>query len=123
MEQNDSILDDLNLSAVEAPYLQRLAVTLVDLLFEIALMVAVYFLFPAQVMYKLLDANSYMKYVVTLFIIFSYRFSCILLFGKTVGMVICGVRYLNNNLHPLTVQQRLMAVISARASNIKFYKK
>ena len=123
MEQNDSILDDLNLSAGEAPYLQRLAVTLVDLLFEIALMVAVYFLLPAQVMYKLLDANSYMKYVVTLFIIFVYRFSCILLFGKTMGMAICGVKYLDNNFQPLTMQQRLMAVITTRTSNIKFYKK
>lgn len=45
MEQNDSILDDIKLHAVEAPYLQWLAVTLLDLLFEIGLMVAVYFFY------------------------------------------------------------------------------
>lgn len=123
MEQNDSILEDIKMHAVEAPYFQRLAVTLLDLVFEVGLMVTFYFLLPAEMMYKLLDTTSYMKYVVTLFIIFFYRFSCIFLFGKTIGMAICGVKYLNNDLQPLRIQQRLMAVVSTRTSNIKFYKK
>lgn len=122
MEQNDSILDDIKLHAVEAPYLQWLAVTLLDYYLKLDLLLPFIFL-PAEMMYKLLDANSYMKYVVTLFIIFFYRFSCILLFGKTMGMAICGVKYLDNNFQPLTMQQRLMAVITTRTSNIKFYKK
>lgn len=123
MEQNDSILDDIKLHAVEARYFQRLAVTLLDLVFEIGLMVAVYFLLSREMMYKLLDANSYMKYVATLFIILFYRLSCILLFGKTIGMAICGVRYLDNDFQPLSMQQRLMAVIRTRTSDIKFYKR
>jgi uncharacterized RDD family membrane protein YckC len=104
MEQNDSILDDIKMHEVEAPYFQRLAVTLLDLVFEIGLMVAFYILLPSETMYKLLGTTSYMKYIVTLFIIFFYRFSCIFLFGKTIGMAICGVKYLNNNLQPLKIQ-------------------
>jgi hypothetical protein len=123
MEQNDSILDDIKIDAVEVPYFQRLAITVLDIAFEIGLMVAFYFLFPRDMMFKLLDANSYMKYVVTLFIIFFYRFCCILLFGKTIAMAICGVKYLNNNFQPLTTQERLTAVIRTKTSNIKFYKK
>jgi hypothetical protein len=123
MEQNDSILSDIQIDEVEAPYFQRLVATVLDIVFEVGLMVAFYFLIPRDIMFQLLNIGSYMKFVVTLFIIFFYRLSCILLFGKTIGMAICGVKYLNTNFQPLTTQERLIAVIRTKTSNIRFYKR
>jgi hypothetical protein len=123
MEENDSILSDIKIDAVEPPYLQRLMVTIVDIVFEAALMVAFFVLLPRELMFKLLDTNPFMKYVVALFLVFFYRFICILLFGKTIGMAIGGVKYLNRDMQPLTTQERLIAVIRTRTSGIRFYKR
>lgn len=123
MEENDSILSDIKIDAVEVPYLQRLMVTLVDLVFEVVIMAAFYLLLPRELMFKLLDANPFMKYVLALFLVFFYRFVCILLFEKTMGMAICGVKYLNAAFQALTTQDRLIAVFRTRTSGIRFYKK
>jgi uncharacterized RDD family membrane protein YckC len=121
MEESNSILDDIKIEEIEAPYFQRLITTLFDILIEISMMVAFYVIFKEPIL-KLLEVNSYMRYIITLIIIFAYRLVCILLFGKTIGMIISKVKYLNNNLQPLSSKERLIAVFATKTSNIKYYK-
>jgi hypothetical protein len=122
MEEKDSILGDIKTEEVGAPYFQRLITILFDVIIEISIIVAFYFLFPRELILKLLDANSYMRYVIALIIVFTYRLVCILLFGKTIGMIISRVKYLNSNLQPLTSKEKIIAIIATKTSNIKFYK-
>ncbi len=112
MEERDSILEDIKTEETEASYFQRLITTLFDIIIEISVMVAFYFIFKDLIV-KLLEVNSYMRYLITLIIIFAYRLICILLFEKTIGMIICKVKYLNNNLQPLSSKERLIAVFSS----------
>jgi hypothetical protein len=37
-------------------------------------------------------------------------------------MIICGVRYLNRDLQPLSLKERLVAVVASRTSDIRYYK-
>ena len=121
MEENNSILDDIKIEEIEAPYFQRLITTLFDIIIEISIMVAFYFIFKEPIL-KLLEVNSYMRYIITLIIIFAYRLVCILLFEKTIGMIISKVKYLNNDFQPLSSKERLIAVFATKTSNIKYYK-
>ena len=121
MEESNSILDDIKIEEIEAPYFQRLITTLFDIIIEISMMVAFYLIFKESIL-KLLEANSYMRYIITLIIIFAYRLVCILLFEKTIGMIISKVKYLNNSLQPLSSKERLIAVFATKTSNIKYYK-
>ena len=122
MEEKDSILGDIKAEEVEAPYLLRLITTLLDVIIEISIIVAFYFLFPRELILKLLNANSYMKYVIALSIVLIYRLICILLLGKTIGMIISRVKYLNSNLQQLSSKERLIAIFATKTSNIKYYK-
>jgi len=122
MEERNSILEDIKMEEIEVSYFQRLITTLFDIVIEIGIIVAFYFLFPREPILKLLEVNSNMKYIITLIIIFAYRSICILLFEKTISMIICKVKYLNSNLQPLTSKERLIAVFLAKTSNIKYYK-
>ena len=122
MEEKDSILDDFKTEAVEASTSQRVITTLVDLVIEVSILVSFYFLFPRDLLLELLELNSFMRYILALVIILSYRLVCILISGRTIGMIMCGVKYLNRELQPLTLKERLVAVIASRNSNIKYYK-
>ncbi len=122
MEEKDTILDDVKTEEVEAPYIQRLIATIIDVLIEISIILAFYYLFPKDIILKLLGANSFMKYIIALIIVFAYRMICILLSGMTIGMKISRVKYLNSNLQQLSSKERLIAVFATKTSNIKYYK-
>lgn len=122
MEENDSILGDIKTDEFEAPYFQRLIAILLDVIIEISIIVAFYFLFPSDLLLKLLDANSLMRYVIALIIVFAYRVICILIFRKTIGMLISSVKYLNSNLQPLSSKEKIIAIFATKTSKIKFYK-
>lgn len=122
MEEKDTILDNIKTEEVEAPYIQRLIATIIDLLIEISIIIAFYYLFPKDILLKLLGTNSFMKYIIALIIVFSYRMICILLYGMTIGMKISRVKYLNSNLQQLSSKERLIAVFATKTSNIKYYK-
>jgi uncharacterized RDD family membrane protein YckC len=122
MEERDSILEDFKTEAVEASSSQKVITTLIDLVIEVGILVAFYFLFPRDILLQLLELNSFMRYITALVIILSYRLICILLAGKTIGMIICNVKYLTADQQPLSLKERLVAVIANRTANIKYYK-
>ena len=48
MEERNSILEDIKMEEIEASYFQRLITTLFDIVIEIGIIVAFYFLFPRE---------------------------------------------------------------------------
>jgi hypothetical protein len=123
MEDKDSILDEIKAEETEAPYLQRLLTTVIDIAIEVSLIIAFfYFLLPRKFIAELFSINQYMNYVFAFIIIFSYRLVFIFLIGRTVGMILCRTKYLNKNLLPLSPKERFVSVFVTRTSGIKYYK-
>lgn len=122
MEDTGSILEEFYTKEAEATYIERIASILLDLVFEITTMIALYFLVPRTLLINLFGINPYMRYLIALAIVFVYRTTCILLLGKTIGMLLCRVKYLNHKLQPLSQNEKLIAIFATRTSKVKFYK-
>jgi uncharacterized RDD family membrane protein YckC len=122
MEDKESIFSDLETTEVESSYLQRVLINLIDWVIEILLLVSIYFFIPKEVILNLLTINPYSKYIIVLVVLLSYRLICILLFSKTIGMMICKVKYLNAGLQPLSSKEKMIAVFATRTAAIRYYK-
>jgi uncharacterized RDD family membrane protein YckC len=122
VEDKDSIFSDLQTTEVECPYLQRVFANLIDWAIDILLMVILYLLLPKEILSGLINAKSYSIYIIVIVLMLVYRLISILLFSRTVGMMICSVKYLNKSLQPLSGNEKLIAVIAVQTSGIKYYK-
>jgi len=122
MEQQESLLEDIKADEVEASYTQRLFTNIMDWIIEIVLIVGFYFFSPRKFIAQLFEINYLMKYIIAFSILFGYRLISILLTGKTIGMNISRVKYLNGDLLPLTTKEKLVAVFTTRTKEIKYYK-
>lgn len=122
MDNIQSILDDIRVDEVPSSTVTTWMINLLDGVIEVAILIALYFLLPRESMYSLLSLNPAMKYIFTLIVIFAYRLICLLTLGRTISMVICGTKYLNGNLLPLTTKEKFSAVFLTRGAAIKSYK-
>ena len=122
MEHKDSILEDIITEEVEAPYIQRLMINITNWLIEVGILIAIYLLLPKEFLYQLIALNPFMKYVIACIVIFAFRLICILLAGRTIGMILFRSKYLNNNLLPLSPKERLTAAFLTKPAGIRNYK-
>ncbi len=122
MDNNETIFSDLETNEVEPPYWQRLVANIIDAIIEIGLMVTIYFLMPADVWYSLLQERTFARYLIFFGVLFLYRLICILSIGRTIGMAICRIKYLNADLQPLSMKEKWIAVFAVRTPKIKYYK-
>lgn len=122
MNKTDSILDAADVQETECSFTQRFFTILIDIAIEISLVFAVYLLAPREFIRQLIIHESPLRFMITLGIIFTYRFACIFLMEKTIGMRICKIKYLNHNLQPLTTKEKFIAVFRSRTDKIRFYK-
>jgi uncharacterized RDD family membrane protein YckC len=122
MENTDSILSDIQNSETEASYFQRLLASLIDFAVEIFIVFSIYIIIPKEIILGLIGSNTYTSYILIFFILFLYRFICIILFQKTIGMMLCRLKYLNGDLQPLSIKQKLIAVFIPRTQSVKYYK-
>lgn len=121
MGSTDSILSDLQPREEEANYGIRVMANLIDLVMEIILLISVYFL-AKKANIELFRSNSLMVYVFVIAITIFYRIICMLLFEKTIGMMILKTKYLNVKLEPLSGSEKLIAAIVVRTSGIKIFR-
>jgi uncharacterized RDD family membrane protein YckC len=105
---------------IESSYFQRALANAIDLAIEIALIFCTYLLFQPMIS-TLLHANSSYKYIITLILVYAYRLTTILFFKRTIGMMACRLKYLNNKVQPITGQEILLAVSGFRTSSLKIY--
>jgi len=122
MEDKSSILSDLEATEIEGSYLQRVLISVVDWVIEILLLIFIYYILPKELFQDLIINKPYVSYAIIILLMISYRLLCILIFSKTVGMMVCKIKYLNNSLQPLTSPEKLIASIAIRTSKIKYYK-
>jgi hypothetical protein len=122
MEDKDSIFSDIQTTEVECPYLQRVFTNLIDWVIDILLIIILYLLLPKGILSGLINTKSYSTYILLFVLMIVYRLISILLFGRTVGMMICSVKYLNSSLLPLSGKEKLIAAIAVQTAGIKYYK-
>lgn len=121
MEHNESILGNINVEVAESTGLQKFISNAIDIIIEIVIIIAFYFLVPRQFVTTLLDQHFLMKYFIALLLVFSYRLLCMLLAGRTFGMMITRSKYLNSRLLPLSQKERMIAAFIDKAAGIKRY--
>lgn len=123
IEENDgSFLTDIENKEEEATYFQRVISNIIDWVIDLIFFIVLYLLIFRHLFSMLGSGKSYLTYFLIIIIMWAYRFSMLLLFEKTIGMAISKIKYLNEELLPLTNKQKLIATIVIRNKSIKFFK-
>lgn len=121
MEEKESIFEDIKGEEIQVSSLHAVTANLIDWGIEVFIIIAFYFFFPRQILINLFEINSYIKYIIVLFLIFFYRLITILAFGKTIGMMVARIKYLNGDLLPLTQKEKSIAIFATRTASIRYY--
>lgn len=122
METNDTIFSDITPTEVEATSLQGFSVRMIDFIIDIALIISIRFLIPAAVFTSLAGSTSFLFFVIVILVMTIHRFVLLSLFNKTIGMMICRVKFLNKDLQPLSAKEKLLSPFRTRFSTTKYYK-
>lgn len=122
MEETQSILDELDEPKPEASTIQKIMANIIDMVIEIAVIVCFYLFTPPDIISSLLKLGNFIWYVFIFTLLMGYRILFILLTGKTIGMRIVSIQFLNNNLNPLNAKEKLLASFAPKIKNIKLYK-
>lgn len=122
MDNNETIFSDLETHEVEPPYWLRVVANIIDAIIEIGLMVFIYLLMPYELWYNLMQEKRFARYLIFFSVLFLYRLICILSLGRTIGMLLCRIKYLNADLQPLSAKEKWIAVFAVRTPKVKYYK-
>ncbi|TWI81493.1 RDD family protein [Lacibacter cauensis] len=121
MENNDTIFSDIQKSETEASYFKKFSASLIDWIFELALIFSSYIFLPRSIILEISDSDSILRFFIILIFIILYRLVCLLLFNKTIGMGLLRLKYLNSSLQPLSVKEKIIASFAPKVSDIKTY--
>lgn len=119
----ENILSDIEPEEIPASQGQRYVSNLIDGITNIAIFVAAFFLVPDEFLLKFANTNIVYRMLLLVAVSFCFRYISILLFGKSLGMLLAGLKYLNKDLQPLTASQKLIAAFLNKMNGINYYKK
>jgi len=122
MDSQESILTDIEDPEAEASNAQRILANIIDFVLELVLLVLFYWIMPDELRDFLIRNKPVSTYVVIFLWFTLYRLLTILLLQRTIGMILCRCKYLNENLQPLSLKEKLIATIATRTKKIKLYK-
>jgi uncharacterized RDD family membrane protein YckC len=122
MENKDSIFSDLNSDETEVTPIQGFLTRLIDFGVDILILFILYKLMPRHVFLSITRGNSFMTLLFVIVVFTVSRFLLLIIFSKTIGMMICRVKFLNGHLQPLSTSEKLLSLFRSRFSKIKYYK-
>jgi len=122
MEDNESIFSNLNANETEASSSQRFGTGLVDVGVNFLILIAIYQIVPLEILVRLTGVSSFLTFIIIMLLLISFRLIFLLLFTKTIGMMIFKVKFLNADLQTLSVKETLLSAFRRRNSQIKYYK-
>jgi len=122
MENNNTILSEIEPAETEATPLQGFLTRLLDFAIDILILFLIYKLVPRHIVLSIVGLSSAMLLIIVILTATLYRFLFLTLFNKTVGMMICRVKFLNKGFQPLSTREKLLSVFRTRFSPIKYYK-
>ncbi|MBS1512966.1 MAG: RDD family protein [Bacteroidetes bacterium] len=122
MEENESLLGDIEKEETEVTSGQRYIINLVDGIIEGIILVSVYFLLGREGRQSFYQYAFIFRYLVILLIVMGYRLVCIMITGKTIGMLLFKAKFLDKQLQPLTSPGKVQAAFNFLVRKIKLYK-
>lgn len=122
MENQDTIFTDITPQETEAGMLQGFFTRVFDFAIDLLLLVACYLIVPRHIIISLLSLSAVVFPIIIIAISTAYRLIFLLLFNKTLGMMLCKVTLLNKDLQPLSPKEKLLSIFRTRFSSIKYYK-
>jgi uncharacterized RDD family membrane protein YckC len=121
-ENNDTIFSEIEAAEMEATLLQRFMTGLIDFAIDILLIFLVYKIIPRDIFVSIAKLNSILIPIIVILLVAVYRFIFLMLFNKTIGMMVFKVKFLNKRFQPLSNKEKLLSIFRTRFSQIKFYK-
>jgi uncharacterized RDD family membrane protein YckC len=121
MDLQENLLTDIEVPQVEAPQGLKILSGIIDFVLEIGLLILLYIILPGEIRSYLIKTEAISTYLVTFAWITIYRIITIFAFQRTVGMIICRIKFLNEDLQPLSPGEKMTAVF-IRSKKIKVYK-
>ena len=118
---NDSIFSDIHPTERDVSFAQGFFTRLIDFVLEMIFLILLYLLIPRAIIANLLDSGSLVRFLIIIVVIFIYQIVFLLLFNKTIGMMICRVKLLNKELRPLSTTEKALSIFRTRFSSIKYY--
>ena len=122
MENNDTIFSEIEPAETEATSLQSLLTRLLDFAIDILILFLIYKLVPRDILLSIVKLSSFVILIIVILVATIYRFLFLILFNKTIGMMIFRVKFLNKGFQPLSTKEKLLSVFRTRFSQIKYYK-
>ena len=121
MENNDTIFSEIGPEETEASFVQGFLTGVIDFAVDIAILFIIYILLPWNI-FVLINKYSIMLLLIIVSVTTMQRFLLLIYFNKTIGMMLCNVKYLNKELKPLSTKEKLVSTFRSRFSKIKYYK-
>jgi uncharacterized RDD family membrane protein YckC len=121
MENDDTIFSDMHLDETEVSLIQGFLTRLIDFAVDIVILFLLYKFIPHDIIANLINGRSFMLFIIVITVAAAYQFVFLLLFNKTIGMMICQVKYLNKELKPLSAREKVLSIFRTRFSKIKYY--
>lgn len=122
METQDTIFSDITPDETEAGMLLVFFTRVFDFAIDILILLLVYWLLPFDALLYLTSITRVMLPILIIAVSTAYRLIFLLLFNKTIGMMLCRVKLLNKDLQPLSPKGKLISIFKSRFSSIKYYK-
>jgi uncharacterized RDD family membrane protein YckC len=122
LQNNDTIFSGAEFTETEATPQQGFATRLFDFAIDMFFLFLIFKLTPLNILVKMENISTLSVPIVILFTVTVYRFMFLLLFNKTIGMMVCKVKLLKKDCQPLSNKEKLISVFRTRFSQIKYYK-
>lgn len=122
MDNNDTIFTDIQSPEAEVTMIQGFLTRLIDFAIDMGIIFLIYMLIPRQAFLNLISLSSFIIPGIVILVIGIYRFLFLMLFNKTIGMMLCRVKFLNKEFKPLSNKEKILSIFRTRFSTIKYYK-
>jgi uncharacterized RDD family membrane protein YckC len=122
MDNNDTIFTDVQIPEVEVTMIQGFLTRLIDFAIDMGIIFLIYILIPRESFLNLIGLSSFIIPAIVILLIGIYRFLFLMLFNKTIGMMLCRVKFLNKEFKPLSNKEKILSIFRTRFSTIKYYK-
>ncbi len=122
MENQDTIFSDITPKEIEAGILQKFFTPVFDIAVDMLIIYLLYLVLPRDAFMYLIGISRAMIPAIIVTVSIVQKLFFLLLFNKTVGMILCRVKLLNKDLQPLSPKEKFISLFRSRFSSIKYYK-
>lgn len=122
MELQENLLNDIEAAEREASPAQKILSNIIDIVLEMGIVFLFYKFLPKDMRALLIRNKQVATYIVVFALFSTYRLLTILLLQRTIGMIICGTKYLTEKLQPLSSREKIIVTFSTMSGKIKIFK-